>query len=261
VQVLCAMKRAQVAEQLLEHGRELHRTRPSPVHFTQLPEANALVNDIARYPHAFVLACIMDRQVKAERAWTIPYEVQERVGGFSFTTLAALTPRQIARHLVKPKPLHRFPARMASYFHSAIRRIEHQYQGDASRIWQCKPSSAEVVRRFLAFDGVGPKIATMAANILARDFKIPMSDYYSIDISVDVHVRRVFARLGLVAKNASAEELIYTARAIEPSFPGLLDLPAWEIGRHWCKPRRPLCSECYMCRTCPTARAERPSGM
>ena len=42
-----------------------------------------------------------------------------------------------------------------------------------------------MVYRFLEFNGVGPKIASMAANILAREFKIPFADYFSIDISAE----------------------------------------------------------------------------
>ncbi|RMF00953.1 MAG: iron-sulfur cluster loop, partial [Alphaproteobacteria bacterium] len=98
------------------------------------------------------------------------------------------------------------------------------------------PSSAMVVYRFLEFSGVGPKIATMAANILARSFKIPMADYYSIDISADVHVKRVFERLGLVDADPSVDQVIYRARSLNPEFPGLLDYPCWDIGRKWCKP-------------------------
>jgi hypothetical protein len=65
----------------------------------------------------------------------------------------------------------------------------------------------------------------MATNCLAREFKVPLSDYYSVDISADVHVRRVFRRLGLVGEGATIEELIYRARGLHPPFPGLLDLP------------------------------------
>ena len=45
------------------------------VHFVDNEEANAMLNDLEKYPHAYVLACLMDRQIKAERAWTIPYEI------------------------------------------------------------------------------------------------------------------------------------------------------------------------------------------
>lgn len=84
---------------------------------------------------------------------------------------------------------------------------------------------------------MGPKIASMVVNILAREFKVPFLDYYSIDISADVHVRRVFFRLGLCPQNATVEQLIYKARALYPEFPDVMDFSCWEIGRSWCRPR------------------------
>ena len=109
-----------------------------------------------------------------------------------------------------------------------------------------------MVYRFLEFDGVGPKIATMAANILARDFKIPFADHYSIDISADRHIRRVFARLGLTAGEASVEQVIYKARTLHPDYPGIIDLPCWKIGRNWCREKGdPDCGACYMNNLCP----------
>ena len=65
----------------------------------------------------------------------------------------------------------------------------------------------------------GPKLATMASNLLARELKVKFSDYYSIDISVDVHVKRVFHRLGLTKKKSTTEQVIYKARALNPEFP------------------------------------------
>jgi hypothetical protein len=100
-------------------------------------------------------------------------------------------------------------------------------------IWKDRPSSATVVYRFREFDGVGPKIASMATNILARQFKVEFSDYFSIDISADVHVRRVFRRLGLTPPDASVDQLIFRAQGLHREFPGLMDFPAYEIGRNW----------------------------
>lgn len=242
-----------VRDRLVARGDALFGAPHKPIDFTKNPAADRLLNDLEHCPHAFVLACVMDRQIKAERAWLIPYTISERLGTFSFDALIRLTPAQIMKYMTKPAPLHRFAEIMAGLFWSSIQRIGNQYGGNAARIWSGKPASAEVVYRFLEFDGIGPKIASMAVNILARSFKIPLADHYSIDISADVHVRRVFGRLGLCPPDATTEQLIYKARALHPSFPGIMDSPCWEIGRTWCKPKEPRCGECYMQDCCPSA--------
>ncbi len=221
--------------------------------FTSVSAANELLNDLVEFPHAFVLACVMDRQIKAERAWLIPYLVSEKIGEFTIRALSNLSESDIKRLLSKPRPLHRFVDVMSKNFYLAVQRIAIQYSGDAAKIWANTPSSAEVVYRFLEFDGVGPKIATMATNILARNFKTPMSDYSSVDVSADVHVRRVFGRLGLCSQDPTVDQVIYRARALYPSFPGIMDWPTYEIGRNWCRPNHPDCDACYMRDLCPTS--------
>jgi endonuclease-3 len=193
----------------------------------------------------------MDRQVKTELAWLIPYRISEKLRNFEFQTLAALSLLEVENLMEVPSPLHRFPSEMSKNLYFAIQTISENYGGVASNIWSDKPSGAEVVYRFLQFRGIGQKIGTMAANILARNFKVEFSDCYSIDGSVDVHIKRVFYRLGLMSNQTSNEQIIFRARALSPQFPGLLDLPVWEIGRTWCKPSEPNCSEGYMQKVCP----------
>jgi endonuclease III len=221
------------------------------IHFARNDDGDALLNDLDHYPHAFVLGCVMDRQILAEKAWIIPYEIKRRLNTFEFADLKQLSLEEAHHVISQPTPLHRFPTIMARFLYLAIQRIAERYHDNASNIWANSPSSATVVGRFRQFDGIGPKIATMAANSLARDFKVPLHDKYSIDISTDVHVQRVFKRLGLVQANASLEDIISTARDMNPDYPGIFDLPTWEIGHTWCSPRNPRCDECYMKEICP----------
>jgi len=220
------------------------------IEFTGIQDADALLNDIEGQPHAFVFGCIMDRQIPAEKAWSIPYELQRRLGFFDLPRLACLSPDEIEQTMLHPSPLHRYPKMMAKNLYFAIHRIQHEFKGSASGIWADRPSSATVVRRFLEFDGVGQKIATMAANILVRDYHVELSDYYSIDISVDVQVRRVFSRMGFVPENANADYIIYRARELNPEYPGIFDLVLWELGRTLCKARRPDCEQCPWAQLC-----------
>ena len=196
----------------------------------------------------------MDRQIKAERAWLIPYIISQEIRGFDFNRLLKLDLNYL-KDIFKRKNLHRFNDYMAKYFYNAIQLIHEKYNDDASKIWKDKPKSATVVRRFLEFDGVGVKIATMAANTLARDYKIPMQDRIFIDISPDVQVKRVLARLGLISKNANKnktnDDLVYCARELYPEYPGIFDFSAWEFGREWSRPKNPDCKNCYTNQFCP----------
>lgn len=248
---------AAIRDRLVERGQILMRAPREPVQFTQIPAADALLNDLETNPHAYVLACVMDRQIKAEKAWIIPHRISEKLGTFSMERLARLSREEVKGLMSEPAPLHRFVDIMSGLFHSAVQRIANQYSSDASRIWAGKPSSAEVVYRFLEFDGIGPKIATMAVNILARRFKIEFFDYFSVDLSADVHVCRVFGRLGLCVPDATNQQVIYKARALYPKFPGIMDSPSWNLGRTCCKAGRPECNSCYMNDLCPTANKEK----
>lgn len=89
----------------------------------------------------------------------------------------------------------------------------------------------------------------MAPNILFRYFGVEFSDYGSIDIAPDVHVMRVFQRLGLTPYVENPEiARIYTvikARELNPEFPGLIDGLCWVVGREFCSPREPKCGTCH----------------
>ena len=219
------------------------------VHLVDDVIANDFLNDIINYPHAFVLACCMDRQIKAEKAWMIPCKIRDILGGFEFSVLAAKSLDEW-KEIFTTYSLHRFNDTMAEVFYNAIQTIQNDYEGDASKIWANNPSSASVVYRFLQFNGVGIKIATMATNILARQFKIPFSDYYAIDVSPDVHVKRVMYRNGLVKANATNEEILYKARELCPEFPGIIDYSLWEVGRNWCRPTNTDCDNCILKSEC-----------
>ncbi len=237
--------REKIVNILIEKGNELLKQPYENIEFTKDKESDKLLNNLKDFPHAFVLACVMDRQIKAEKAWLIPYKISKEIGGFKISQLLRINQEEM-KEIFRNNSLHRFNDIMSKSFYLAIQKIHNDYQDDASNIWKDNPRSATVVRRFLEFDGVGIKIATMAANVLARDFKVPMKDYINIDISPDVQVKRVFKRLGFISKDASNDELIYCARELNSMYPGIFDLPCWEIGRNWCRPNKPICDKCYL---------------
>ncbi|QKG79641.1 hypothetical protein [Tenuifilum thalassicum] len=91
--------KAKIVETLIRRGNELFRLPYKKIKFTGNEEADNLLNNINQFPHAFVLACIMDRQIKAERAWLIPYFISQEIGGFDFKRLLKLDLNSLKKFL------------------------------------------------------------------------------------------------------------------------------------------------------------------
>ena len=242
--------RKKIAKKLVEQA-EIVRAKPRATidYAGDHEEANLLLDDLEYRPSAYVIGVLVDLQTKAERAWRIPWEVNRHFGTVDPRELVQLSQKTLTDFFVRNR-LHRFNSKMGKKVYDAMHLLVRDYDGDAGAIWRGKPSSATVVYRFLQFDGVGQKLASMAANQLARDFKIPFSDYYSIDISIDTHVRRVFKRLGLVDEGAANEQIVFCARSMHPEYPGLLDYGTFRLGRKLCRPTSPKCGECYLSDYC-----------
>jgi hypothetical protein len=58
----------EITKILIEKGKQLLNEPYKKIEFSKNLEADELTNDIENYPHVFVLACLMDRQMKAEKA-------------------------------------------------------------------------------------------------------------------------------------------------------------------------------------------------
>jgi endonuclease III len=235
---------------LVDEGTAALAVPRLPAQFAYDSAADRILNDIEHYPQAFVLACLCDRQGSAKRAWRVPYELLCRLGTLDVGQLAKLSEADWLHVVRNPTSIHRMPETMAKVLRLGVLQLSTVYDGDASRIWTGSPPSAAVVRRFLEFYGVGPKIATMATNILVRQFDIPLREYYSVDISVDRQVRRVMVRLGFAADGASDSLLIYAAREAHAEFPGVFDLALWNVGRTVCQEKKPRCAECELVNLC-----------
>jgi hypothetical protein len=116
-----------IRDDLVRRGENLLSSAREPKAFTGDPDADRLVNDLENHPHAFVIACVMDRQIKAERAWRIPYAFAERLGGFTMPILEPLSEARI-RQIMRRGRLHRFPDEMARNFRGAVQHIAGKYE-------------------------------------------------------------------------------------------------------------------------------------
>lgn len=217
--------------------------------FTKNQEWDKLLNDIENHSHLFVLGCVADKQIKAQRAWSIPMEIGEVIGSFDFEDFAKLKLSDYIE-LFEINKYHRFNSIVGKQFYQAVGKIQSEYDGIANQIWKTANNSAQIFGRFLQFDGIGQKIASMAVNILVRHFKEPISDLQWIDVSPDRHVIRVFKRSGLIRPDASKEEIIWKAKELNPKYPGVFDISTFTVGKNYCKPTNPNCSDCILTNEC-----------
>ena len=242
------MPRTSVAAELIAYGRELERASAAQVggSFSGSPAADALIESSA---NAFLMGVLFTQGIPAERAWSGPYELERRLGTLDLTFLAQ-HPEAVRAAFQQPPMLHRFKETVPRWVCSAAERLVREYGGDAARIWAPGSHVLEVTERLSAFHGIGRKKAVMAVEILTRHFGVDLAGRECSQVAYDVQVRRVFLRSGLASQD-TREAIEAAATAASPVAPGLLDLPAWLIGRETCRPKAPLCDVCRLGGVCP----------
>lgn len=208
-------------------------------------EKQFILNDL----NAFIIGLIADQSVKAEIAWSLPYKLSQRMGSFNITEILNKYNQEDLENFIKAKPaLHRYPSRMANYIYNAFLELYKNYNSNAENIWQNK-TAAEIVETLESFKGISHKKAALGTLILVRDLEIDILDKENIDIAYDIHIRRLFLRLGLVDKDIQ-EDVLKAARRLYPEFPGKLTTAFWTIGREICRPTEPSCLICPLNNCC-----------
>jgi uncharacterized HhH-GPD family protein len=232
-----------------------------PANFASTPEANQLILDD---PFAFLLGVVFDQYIPAENAWRTPHVLQQRLGHLDPFRIAqdhegvrrALG--KAARHIADD-----LPATVVS----VARFVCDKYHGDAEAIWRGNPTARDVQDRLSQIPGVGPRKAAMAVQMLRRDCDAAIRDVPGSDIAYDMHARRVLLRTGL----ADVDELGHmhaVVRDADPTRGAGIGLPAWQIGRTWCRAEIRWCESCPLTEVCPkrldiapgTTAVSRPTG-
>jgi len=202
-------------------------------------------------PFAFALAGVLDRGTKAEIIWTIPYYIKKQLGDLDPNFFANASLEELERIIQKLPVKPRYVTDAPHTLRGLSRIIVSECNGQAQKLWENKSSRA-VKATFERIYGVGPGIASMIILILESRFGVHFddADHQNMDVKPDVHIVRVFHRLGFISEPDSNSAL-KAARRLNPDYPGALDSPAWRIGRNWCTAFSPQCRKCPLNEVCP----------
>ena len=211
------------------------------------PEADALLR---RDGTAMLLGLVLQRGMPAERVWRVPLHLYRQLGHLDPSRLAEMPIAEVESALRRLPTRPRYPGQSAATVVALGRLVRDQFEGDGTRVWSGR-RMADVLATLMSLPGVGPGIAHMAVQELMDEvgYSPHPDELPGLDVKADVHVVRVFFRLGIAA-DETRDASLDAARRLHPTFPGLLDWPAWDIGRRLCRPHSPACGECPLIAVC-----------
>jgi endonuclease III len=201
-------------------------------------------------PHMLIIMWIMSANFNAEKASNIPFALQERLGRVDMKFLATLPLQHIENAM---QGLHRFSKTRAGYLYSMAKFITEKYDGNPANIWLNNVSSTEITRRLREITGFGPELSKMVPINLVRNFHMNFPDIKSMDVKVDVHLKRVMMRIGLSGPEADNHEVAKNVREAAEGvgrYPVELDLPLWATGKWYCHKQNPSCGTCPLYSEC-----------
>lgn len=210
----------------------------------------------------FVLGAIIDYQIPANIAWENAEELATLLGSGNIWKIISDMSDEKWSRLRKSGGgyFHRWwEAKGERSIAKRIRRIALnitlKFSGDARNIWKDKNASDvyETLRNEVRIN-LSNSDATINMIVLA------LLTYGHVrgtgNVKADLHVRKVLSRVfDREVDPGLATEL---TRAILPSDPWRLDLALYDIGKKYCQPQQPNCSDCPI--ACECLRAKLSGG-
>ena len=124
-------------------------------------------NFVFTNPFAFLVGAIFDRGMPWERAWEIPYWIDQE-GMLDASKLAAMEESDLQCLLERLPVTPRYGSeRGAKTLRDTAMLVVRDFDGNAAAIWQ-NASPAEVEKQLQTIRGVGPGIASMVTPHTAR---------------------------------------------------------------------------------------------
>ena len=140
------------------------------IYFTEATEANTLLGE---NHFALLVGMTLYQQIPVEKAFSGPYELQQRLGKPLEAQVIASTDPEELEAVFREKPaLHRFPANMAKRTQAVANFIVDEYGGDPTGLWKDVETHAEFLKRIKAMPGFGDYKARVYAAVIARQFDV-----------------------------------------------------------------------------------------
>jgi uncharacterized HhH-GPD family protein len=136
-----------------------------PITWTGRPEADRLLETD---PLALLIGLVLDQQVKMEKAFNGPYDLQQRLGHLDAGRIARMEPERLDAVFRERPALHRFPGNMARRVQQLCQVVESEYGGDAAAIWRDARDGTELARRIAALPGFGEQKTQITVAVLAK---------------------------------------------------------------------------------------------
>lgn len=211
--------------------------------------------------NAFLLGVMFDRNIEASLSWSAAEWVNDSLGDSDDVSTLWRNLIKIDRERLKyflqygngGHSFHRFYNSYVKYLPETAEIILKKYDGDPRKIWNNIRDVELVMERLEELPGIGMALSRMAVLNLVRNFGLlgGIKSLSQLDIKPDIHVMRVFKRVGLIGADGTRVDAIDAARKFNPRFPAELDAPSWEIGANFCRPNNALCSDCPITDVCP----------
>jgi DNA-directed RNA polymerase subunit beta len=241
-----------------------YRGKEKLVKWFDVPDRNVR-SLLKKEPLSIVVAALCVDQT--DEPYREALNLKNGLGGLDVEDIAGRKVKEVRKHLSGQSALSTAKAIIAF-----CKVIMESYKGRVEAFWE-KRSSEEVTKQFGDISAVTPKVKSSLAKLLqSKSDVLPyvegFSDAGNIDISVDIHICRVAARLGLIGSlktrtvildrlkegreptKTQKEAVQEAVRQFYPEGPWELEAPLSKIGKELCSQEEPDCEKCPLNQLC-----------